>query len=223
MPALPPYIPPRDADLDPWSANFSTLITATPATYGLTAGDATAIAGVVATWHADYLLITSPSTRTPSAIAAKNAAKIAMLATLRPYAVTISLNAGVSSANKIALGVNPRTSVPLPITTPTTYPVLTIASALALQHVVYYKDQLAAPSVKSKPYGAIAVQIFATASATPIVDPTLLQFKLQATKAPLAVTWPSGARGELAYYAARWVTRTGLVGPYGPIISFTVA
>ena len=31
-----PYIPPTDAGLDAWSTNFSALLTASPATYGLT-------------------------------------------------------------------------------------------------------------------------------------------------------------------------------------------
>ena len=44
MPQLPPYIPARNANLIAWAANFSTLITASPGTYGLLAGDATAIA-----------------------------------------------------------------------------------------------------------------------------------------------------------------------------------
>ena len=88
MPALAPYIPAPDASLNNWASNFSTLITAAPATYGLVAGDATAIATVVATWSAAYDLITSPSTKTKDAVQAKNAAKIAMLGTIRPYART---------------------------------------------------------------------------------------------------------------------------------------
>jgi len=51
-----PYIPPTSSGLDGFAANFSTLISAAPATYGLTAGDATAIATATALYHAAYLL-----------------------------------------------------------------------------------------------------------------------------------------------------------------------
>jgi hypothetical protein len=223
MPALAPYIPPKDSVLNTWAANFSTLITASPGTYGLVSGDAVAIAAVVATWTAAYALVTSPSTKTPATVSAKNTARTTMLATLRPYAQTIGLNAGVTSGNKIALGINPRTSVPIPITTPTTYPLLTIQAALALQHILRYRDQLASPSVKSKPYGVLQVQLYGMASATVVTDPSTLPFLQAATKSPFLQTWPSGDVGEKAYYAARYVTRKGLVGPWSPIVSFTIA
>jgi hypothetical protein len=223
MPALAPYIPAKDAQLAIWAANFSSLITASPATYGLTSGDASAIASVETAWAADYSAATNNSTRTPQSVAAKNSARVSLLATCRPYAQTITLNAGVSSAAKIALGLNPRTSTPQPITTPTTNPALSISQAMALQHVVRYRDSIASPSVKAKPYGVIGVQIFATASATPITDPTQLTFQRSATKSPVVISWPSLSKGMQAYYSARWQTRTGLVGAYSPIISFTIA
>jgi hypothetical protein len=223
MPALPPYIPAKDAGLNSWAVNFSTLLTASPGTYGLVSADATAVAGVVAAWVAAYGLVTSPSTKTKSTVAAKNVARVNMLAVMRPYAQQISLNAGVTSGNKTAIGVNPRTSTPAPITAPTTYPVLTISQSLALTAIVQYRDQLASPSVKSKPYGVVQIQIFAMASTTVITDPTLLPLKTQTTKSPLSISWPSGAKGEIAYYAARWVTRAGLVGPWSPIVNFVVA
>jgi hypothetical protein len=223
MPQLAPYIPSRDANFANWSANFSTLITASPATYGLVSGDAAAIAAQETAWAAAYALVTSNATRTPTTVGAKNAAKINALALFRPYAVTISKNAGVSSANKTALGVNPNTSVPTPISAPTTNPVLTVQSALSLQQVVRYRDVLASPSVKSKPYGVIACAIYATASATAITDPTMLAYKFNATKSPFTLSWSSGDVGKQAYIAARWVTRRGLFGPWSPIIAFTVA
>ena len=223
MPALAPYIPPKDADFNNWLGNFSTLITASPGTYGLTSGDATAIAAQVAAWEAAYALVTSPTTKTKTTVQAKNAEKITVLATVRPYAQNIGLNAGVSSANKIALGVNPRTSTPVPITVPTTYPVLSITQALPLQHVLHYRDQLASPSVKSKPYGVTGLLLYGTASATVITDPSVLIFLGLQTKSPLLQSWPSGDVGQKAYYAARWATRKGLVGPWSPIASFTIA
>lgn len=223
MPALPPYIPPRDSDLATWSDNFSTLATATPGTFGLLAADALVIAGQVTPWLAAYNEAANPSSRTPVAIAAKDDAKIAMLATVRPYAVQISLNAGVLSSDKIAIGVNPRTSTPTPIATPTTNPVIGIVTAYPLQHVLRYRDETSSPTVKSKPYGVTQCQIFGTASATPIVDQDLLDFKQIATKSPALIEWGAGDVGKAAYYAARWQTRSGLVGPWSPIVSFTIA
>ena len=130
MAALPPYIPSRDSKLDLWADNFQTLIAANPALYGLMTADAVIITAAYASWHAAYLLVTSPSTKTAMTVSDKNTARVTMLGIIRPYATNISLNAGVASGDKTALGVNPRTSTPSPITPPTTNPVLYLQSAV---------------------------------------------------------------------------------------------
>lgn len=223
MPAVAPYIPAQDAQYDAWLANFSALLTASPATYGQTPTVALAVAAAQAAWSAAYALVTSPMTKTASTVAAKNAERISSAAIARPIAVQISLNPGVASGDKAAIGVNPRTSTPLPITTPTTYPALTIQAALPLQHIIRYRDQLSSPSVKAKAYGAVQVQLFGLPSATPITDPSLLAYLQSATKSPFLATWASGTAGQRAYYAARYITRKGLVGPWSPIVSFIIA
>lgn len=223
MPQLPPYIPNQDANVANWSNNFSTLLTASPGTYGLLAADATIVSGVVAPWLTGYALAINPATRTPVTVASKDTLRISMLATVRPYAQQISQNAGVLTADKIAIGVNPRTSVPVPIATPTTNPVLTIDEALTLSHVLRYQDALASPTVKSKPYGVTQMYCYAMTSLTPITDPTLLPFITSCTKSPTLIPWEAGDVGKKAYYAARWATRTGKLGPYSPIVSYTVA
>jgi len=223
MPALPPYIPPRDADYAAWADNFAAVFAANPTAYGYMTADADAVSVQVAAWDAAYALVTSPTTKTAATVAAKNTSRIVTTALLRQYAQPISLNPGIDPTLKTAIGVNPRTSVPLPITVPTTYPALTVASAMPLQHVLRYRDSLASPSVKSKPYGVVQIQLFGTASGTPITDPATLLFQQVTTKSPLIQTWGSAAVGLKAYYAARWATKKGLVGPWSPIVSFTVA
>lgn len=222
MPALPPYIPARDQQLNAWALNFATLITASPGTYGLVAGDATAITAVQTTFAADMALVASPSTKTAAIVQAKNAAKIGLLATVRPYAQTIANNAGVSTNNKIALGINPRTSVPTPVTAPTTSPALTVVSTSQAGTIVRFRDATSSPSVKAKPYGVVAMQLFATTSATAITDPTLLGFETVLTKSPFIIPLGSSAAGKTAYFAARWQTKKGLVGPWSAIVSSIV-
>lgn len=217
------YIPAKDSQYQVWLLNFSTLITASPGTYGLLAADATTIAAAYTAWNTAYLAATNGTTRGPTTIQAKNVQRINSQATARPYSQQIANNAGVSSANKVALGINPRTNPPSPVPAPTTNPVLTISSAIAFGHIVRFRDSLASPSVKAKPAGAIGLQLFASTSATPITDPTLLEFNSVQTKSPFTITWGSGDVGKTAYYAARWVTRRGLVGPWSAIAPFTVA
>lgn len=222
MPALAPYIPTQLANLANFANNFSTLITANPGLYGLVAADAVTIAAVNSAFSAAYLLALNPSTRTPAAVASRITATVNLLSIVRPYAQQVANNAGVADSDKIALGLNPRTTTPTAIPTPVTNPVLTIDKALTLQHVLRYRDTLASPTSKAKPFGAVQVQIAAMTSATPVTDPTTLPIIASVTKCPAVVSWSSGDAGKLAYYTARWITRTGKVGPWAPIISFTV-
>jgi hypothetical protein len=222
MPAVAPYIPAKDAALNNWLANFSTLITAAPPTYGLVTADATAIAAAVAAWLAAYTPTTSASTKTAAAVASKNTAKFTVLAIIRPYAQQVGNNAGVTSANKIALGLNPKTSTPSPVTPPASNPILTVQSAANLSIILRYRDSAGSVSVKSKPYGVKSCQIFCLVSATPVTDPTVMLLKATATKSPLTVTFNSGDAGKQAYFAARWAIQTGQYSPWSPIVNFTV-
>lgn len=221
------YIPPRDADLLTWADNFSALVTATPATYGLSAANATTIAGVIATFDTTYAVSQSPATRSPANVAAKDAAKVSLLAVVRPFAQQIANNIGVSTDDKIALGLNPRTNTPTPVPVPNTNPVLTVDTAFPLQHVLRFRDSTASPSVKAKPPGVTSLQLHAIAlpasSGSPSAEFDLIPLAGLPTTSPLLVSWPSSNRTNVAWYVGRWVTRKGLAGPWSNLINFPIA
>lgn len=218
------YIPARDADLANWSANFAALIAASPATYGLTAGDAVNITAADTAWQAAYALAVNPATRTPVTVQAKDTQRIATLTTERSYAQRIANNAGVSPSDKTALGLNPRTNPPTPVPAPATYPLLTVASTVTNGIVIRYRDDLAAPSVKAKPFGAVTTQINAlvASTGTPTTSVELWPVAGLQTKSPFILPTDPAAAGKMIGIAARWVTRKGLVGPWGPIITAVV-
>lgn len=216
------YIPPRDADLDDWSFNFMSLITMAPNTYGVTQADATVISNGFIAWHNAYVASYDGTTRGPMTIAGKDTAKVVWLATARPYAQTIANNAAVDVDDKIALGVNPRTNGPTPVAAPTTVPVLIFATAQSLIHQFRMRDSTALPSSRAKPSGVIQLQLYAAASTTVITNPATLPLKMVATKSPFTVMWDPSDRGKVAYYAGRWITRTGLVGPWSDLTPLTI-
>jgi hypothetical protein len=222
MPALPPYIPAKDADFTSFLANFSTLISANPPAFGLLTSDAANIAAQNAAWAAAYGPITSPATKTAQAVSAKDVAKITVTAQIRTYAQNIANNPGVSVDNKIALGLNPKTSTPSPITPPTTNPILALQGQAPLRATLYYRDSAASPSVKAKPYGVTSCQVYGMASTTPITDRSLLPLVAQPTKAPFTLNFSDADVGKTFYCAARWIIRTGELGPWSSIFNFTV-
>jgi len=216
-----PYIPPRDADLVPWATNFTTLITAAPATYGLVAADAVAIDAVVQPYLAAQTLVDNPATRTSVTIADKNNKKQAMLVTCRAYAQTIANNAGVTDADKITLGLNLPNNNPSPIPAPTSSPIVTVIGATPSQLTIRYADENT-PASRAKPQGVVALQLFIGVDTITLTDPADAVFEALVTKQPFAVTFDPTDAGKIATMFGRWSTRTGLVGPFSLAASFIV-
>jgi hypothetical protein len=68
----------KDAEIVAGSANFHSLISAAPTTYGLVAAQATSFGALNTTLQSAYTAAVTPETRTPVAIEAKNLAIINM-------------------------------------------------------------------------------------------------------------------------------------------------
>lgn len=154
----PNYLPAKDSLAGPWADNFSTVLTGAPTDYGLVAGDATAVAAAVAPWITALAAATTPATRTPVTIAAKDDARAAMEAVVRPFAVAISQNPSVSNELKTTIGVTPR------ITTKTRNAVSSNIAGVSpyfdsLGNIVFNGYDPDTPDSKARPLGALGWEL----------------------------------------------------------------
>lgn len=207
-----PYIPARDVDLVTWADNFAALITADPATYGLTAGDASTIQGLVDTWDTAYFDAVNPSTRTPMTVADKNTAKLAMLPVVRAYASQIRLNPGVTNADKVALGLNLPNNSPAPIPAPATMPVITVVQNQPLRTLLKFRDELASPTSRAKAPGSIGLELHATVGTAPADDPDASPYRGTFSKVPFFIDWDPADAGKVVTFFGRWINRAGTIG-----------
>lgn len=212
------YIPSKEADLAAWADNFSALITAAPTTYGLIAGDATAIAAVVDPFLAAYAVITVPATRTMVTVATKNDTKFAMLAVVRSYAQRVVTNPGVDPGDKIALGLNLHGTPPTPVPPPVTIPLLALLGATPLNFTLRYSDEMT-PDKRAKPFGAVRLDLFVKIDTTPKTDPDNSLYYSGFTKQPAFVAFAPGDAGKVATLWGRWANRKGDVGPWSSPVS----
>lgn len=213
------YIPTKDALFEAWDLNFTTLLTANPALYGVSAADATAQTGYYSTWHTAFLVVSNPATKTKPAVAAKNAARVAATHGIRPLAQAIARNPGVTNANKLALGLNLQSSTgPTPLPPPSSYPILALVGLTPGNMTLKFTDSLDGVSRK-KPAGVISGILFGKVSATPITDPTLLDYLDVFNSQPFDLDTNAFDKGSTIYLAAQWTTRTGLRGPWSPLLS----
>lgn len=222
-----PYIPSKEADLINWGANFSALLTATPATYGQTAPVALTVQTAFDTYQASYDTATNPGTRTSPAVAQKDADRAAFLAVVRPVAQQISKSEAVTPENKTAIGVNLPNFSPTPIPPPATFPQLSLDGLFPGTANLRYQDS-GLGTGKRKPQGAISVEIFQTVGQAPAVDPDAAHYVGSYTKAPFTMSFSPTQVGKTATIWGRWRTRSGsagesFVGPWSPALSFVVA
>lgn len=213
-----PYIPSKDGDLADWANNFNTLITAAPATYGLVAGDATAIDAVVDPFLAAYAIITVPATKTTVTVADKNTTKFAMLSVVRGYAQRIAVNPGVGDSDKIALGLNLHGTPPTPVPPPVTIPLLSLLGATPLNFTLRFADELT-PDKRAKPFGAVRLDTFVTVDTTPKTDPTVALYYAGFTVQPANITFNPADAGKVATIWGRWANRRGQPGPWSSPVS----
>jgi hypothetical protein len=219
------WIPSTDAAKATFAATFAAGITADPGSYGLVAGDATAFTILTAAYTAALDVATNDATRTPATIAAKDAAKNAMIPELRRLGNLIQANPAVSDADKVAIGLTVRDTGPgsqTPVPAPSTFPLLNILSATPFNHNLKVTDS-DTPTTNAKPPGAIALEFRAQVSATPIADPEDIEYAGLETSHLVNFQFQAGDVGKQVYYAGRWITRTGLVGPWSDVLSFTAA
>lgn len=220
------YLPASDAAFDAWLTNFSTLLTAAPATYGLTAPNAVTVAAERTAFHNAYVAAIDPGTRTSVTIAAKDSARASAEAVVRPFATNISQNAGVLDSDKTDIGVTVRKTVPTPVPPPLTSPVLVLVAATPLAHNLRYYDTTT-PTSKKKPAGVTTLEIARAVGTVPAVDPAQASFYGLWTKSPNVSTFLAGDVGKVATYFGRWRTTGGpggasQVGPWSTPLALTV-
>ncbi len=89
-----------------------------------------------------------------------------------------------------------------------------------LRHVIAFRDE--SKTGRGKPEGALGAEIWMKIGPTPPVDPGELAFVALDTKSPYTLEFAGADGGKLAHYMLRWVTGTGLKGPWSETASITI-
>jgi hypothetical protein len=208
-----PFPPNREADLVTWTQNFSTLITATPTVFGLTAPMATAYATTSGNFVTAYNVANADSTRTRVTVATKNAAKATLIASARSLIRTIQGTATVTPAQKIQLGINPRDIVPSPVPAPANPPLLQIVSAIARTVRIRLKDSTSTDR-RGRPPGVAGATVFSFVGETAPSDPSKYHYEGNTSLTVVDIEFPDDVpSGAQVWITAFWRNARGNSGP----------
>lgn len=212
-------IPPdKDQELDAWSIQFSSLISATPTAFGLVAADATAFAALKSDYSTRLTTAMNSTTRTKGTVAAKNTSKLALTAKARSLIKIITAYPPLTSQQRADLGLNAKDAGPTPIPPPSTKPILSVDPDGMLRIV----DETM-PDRRAKPAGVRGAVVFAKVDGPPPTTTDDAKFSALATKNRIPLALPSGSNGKTLYVLAAWYNERGELGPVSNIASTTIA
>jgi hypothetical protein len=224
-----PYLPTKDADLDQWAINFSTLITATPTAYGLVAGQATTFATAKSDFTTKLATASNPSTRTKSTVAAKNTSRAALLVLIRAYMKIVQGFPTITPTQLSDLGLTVRKTTPTPIGPPATSPRLTLQSTQGLGIDFRFSDETT-PDSRARPFGTAGMELWVKigpGAPVAIADCVYKGLYTVNTNGPgslaARVTFDGADVGKTAYFFGRWINIRGEPGPSSPLASMTIA
>jgi len=206
------FLPQTDPALLSWSVNFSTLITAMPTAYGLTALQAASYQAVHDIFAEKYQISQDPSTRTRPAIAAKDQARFNLKYQARLLAKLVEGTASVTDAQKYSLGLNVR-AMPSPIPVPGMRPGTDIVSVAGRTVRMHIHDS-ASSNKRGKPAGVALAWVYSYVGETYPSDPTEWNFEGATTRANFAIVFPNTvAGGTQVWVCAAWVNAKQQAGP----------
>jgi hypothetical protein len=206
------YLPMGDEPLMVWADNASAQITADPTSLGLSAPIAVVLAGLVATYDAAVLAAKNPATRGSSTCFAKDEAKAALIAYVRPMVRTIQGTLSVTPLQKHDLGINVR-KAPSPISAPVDAPATEVEEMNGW--LAKLKCRPAGSEGRSSMAdGSAQLQIYSYVGATPPGNVNDWHFEGVSSRANFSVAFdPELAVGSKVYVCCCWVTARGLTSP----------
>jgi hypothetical protein len=215
------YIPRADVHALAMMQAFAAGISANPALYMLTAGQAESIQGVVDQFAADFRIAKNEATRTKGTICAKDDSRHVAEQLCRQYAMLIKGNAGITDGDKFAIGVRPVNRARTRVKCPQTSPALGILAATPGEHTLRFKDSILEGA--GKPFGATELLLFVAIGDEKIAPQTDARFYRKFTKNPMVVEFRPEDDGKVATYYGQWASRRGDVGPLSLPVSMRIA
>ena len=208
-----------------WADNFATVLSAAPATYALMPADALAVAASVAALDATFALVGTraiPGTdRSPANIAANDAQTRLTKALIRPFAVGISSNPGISDPDKVSIGVTVRSTSKVVQPPPTSQVIITPQMTVPGEVLIKIADENT-PLLRARPYGTVGCELHTIAAAVAPAGASVIPYNCVMTRFRRILATDHGDVGKQLYMAARWLNRHGQPGPFGPVVSAVI-
>ena len=208
------YLPRRDAELTPWSANFAAQIADNAVAWGIPTDEILDLQAATTSFATLQAQADSPA-KTSIIVAEKNAARKTLAAKIRGMVDFRLKNPVITDAQRVALGLNIRDTTHTKIPVPSSRPTLNISVDDFRRLKIAFHDKGSAS--KAKPYGINGAVIAYAVLNTPPASIADLNRSVLATRTPHIIEFAETERGKTAYIAICWQNEKGEKGPWSEI------
>lgn len=202
-------VPSNEKELRRFVYNFSRLVQADPARYGLDSADAMRLMNEADLYLQASFTAIRPISRTSPAVRAKNVAKARAVPVFRSYAAIVKANPDVPVWDKVELGIvveKQRRKSPTP--PPFAAPTLGIRGGTVGVHEIIYRDSEHL-SRRAKPKGVTHLVLLRHVGDRAIADPSRAQYVGAFTRFPIRLSYVPPQAGQVVTYFAAWLTSSG--------------
>lgn len=201
-------LPQRDSELRAWAANFAAHLQADAPRFGISADDAAAFALLSQSYALALAAALEPDTRTRPRVAAKNSARAALRAGARKLWRIVSAHPGLTSSDRVALGLTPPGRHAKPAGPPVTRPMVLVDPRGRVRLVDHD-----APGRRRKPPGVIGALLFTRIDGAAPQGAQDAQFAALATRDRCTLALSPQDRSRTLWVLAQWVNSRGETGP----------
>jgi hypothetical protein len=213
------YIPHKDSELVPWSANFTAGVAVNASTWGISPDEVANLQTADAAFATLHAQADSPA-KTSIIVAEKNAARKTLVAEIRALVDFRLKNPIITDAQRIALGLHVRDTTPTTIKAPTSRPELDIDVFDVRRLKAAFHDM--GSDNKAKPYGTNGAIIAYAVLDAPPADVNALTRSVLAIRTPHILEFTEEERGKTVYVVICWQNEKGERGPWSEIESAIV-
>lgn len=220
------YIPPREADLVNWSANFDSKINATPAAYGLTVAQGSAYTTLHTNFFTAYATALDPNTRSPANIQAKNIAKDNLVngpGGIRKLVKIVQAYPALTNVQRSELRITIPDTEPTPVPPPEFAPNLSIVSTLGRVVKVKLRDAKDENN-RGMPEGVDGATVLSFVGEEMPENPLDWSFMENTTRTTLDLSFPATVpAGSQVWITAFWFNQRKETGPPAVAVSTRIA
>lgn len=226
------YMPRPDGDFSAYSNHYYEAVEKFYNTQGLDPDLLIDLKKALDAWNATYAAHVTAQQRAEGARAAKQDARAALEAEIRPVTNFVQGYGKTTNADRATIGISIRGHGKTPAPTPTSAPVVRVDHGQRLLHRLRFTDEGAGGTAGGrrgrggKPPGTIGAEVWLALTPTGQPAPPLgdsYRFLSVSSRGNLQADFTSEDAGKTAYYALRWVSTRGDKGPWSEVTSATVA